>query len=581
MNNIDQMGTVITTDVLILGAGGAGMCAALKAKEYEVDVLILDKCGIGWAGQIPIGGGIVAYVDPQQVEEWYRRVTEEGNYFNNQEWTHAIAADIHKSTVKLADLGVPFLRDKGEIARLSWEKGQTMTLFDAPKSLLALKKKASSMGIRMFDKIYTIDLLQQDGRVVGAVGLGLVDCKTYIFNAKAVIIATGGCGFMHEKTYSFCLGEGPAMGYRAGAVLINTEFGSGYVYGARVLGKQFIGIHYYMYLENVLGEKIMEIHYPDLIRERRAVYTHDHRVIDAMLKEVEAGHGPIYLNLRDLTPEQHRNIAEDRISDLTQIMANDNLNLLKDKASIDPARDKIEMIPLYLHGGGGLKIDLECRTTLDGLWAAGAASSTSWSGGGGHPGGIGIASAMVTGFRAGESAGRYAMSEKHREIAFSEARKTTERVLSPLGRTSTMDAADIIYTVHRAVVPMKYSLKREAGRLKEALGIVQEATTRLARVGAGNYHDLARYHQAESMILAADFHFRAAMMREESRASHYREDFPARDDKNWFRWILVQEKDGTPVFSAIPVPVEKYRLQPHYSVLSNRKRNSIEEGMKK
>jgi succinate dehydrogenase/fumarate reductase flavoprotein subunit len=564
MKNIDQLGTVITTDVLVLGAGGAGMCAALKARESNVDVLVLDKCGIGWAGQVPIGGGIVAYVPPGEVEEWHRRVTEGGDYFNNQDWTYAFLGDIHRSTMELANLGVPFLKEKGEIVRVAWEKGVYMTLFDAPKSLVALKKTAKARGIRMMDKVYAVDLLQRDGRVVGAVGLGLVDGKTYIFDAKAVIIATGGCGFMHEKTYSFCLGEGPAMGYRAGAQLINAEFAGGYVYGARAIGKQFVGIHYYLYLENAMGEKIMEKHYPDLMKGRRAIYTHDRRVIDAILKEVEAGRGPIYLNLRNLTPEEHKDIAEDRIADLTQIMANDNLSLLKDKAGIDPAKEKIEMQPLYLHGGGGLRVDLECRTTLDGLWAAGAASSTSWSGGGGtHPGGVGIASAMVTGFRAGESAGRYAAAGQRRKIDFAEAKKIVERIFTPMRQTGDLDASDVVYRVHEAVVPIKYSLKREAGRMKKAIGIVQDARDKLARVSAANYHDLARYHQAESMIMAADFTFRAAMMREESRANHHREDFPARDDKNWFKWILVQKKDSALVLSTVPIPVEKYRLQPH------------------
>ena len=75
MKKLEDMGTVITTDVLVLGAGGAGMCAALKAKENNVDVLMIDKCGIGWNGQVPIGGGILAYIYPDYVPEWTEKVT--------------------------------------------------------------------------------------------------------------------------------------------------------------------------------------------------------------------------------------------------------------------------------------------------------------------------------------------------------------------------------------------------------------------------------------------------------------------------------------------------------------------------
>ncbi len=562
MKDISGLGTVITTDVLVLGAGGAGMCAALKAKESKVDVLVLDKCGTGWCGQVPIGGGILAYVHPENIDEWARRVTVQSGYFNNQDWTYAFGGDMHKAVNALAGMGVTFLKEKDEINIINWGPGIYVTLFDAPKSLVALKKTATARGVRMMDKIYAADLLKKDGRVVGAVGLGLVDGKTYIFNAKAVVVAMGGCGYLHEKTYASCLGDGAAMGYRAGAQLVNAEFGSGYVWGTSILGKELFGIHFYLYLENARGEKIMGKYYPELMTGKHSVYTFDPRVIDAMQKEVKAGLGPIYLNLKGLTDEEIASLAEDQSTDLTHLMANDNLRLLREKAGIDTTKERIEMSPKYLYSGGGLRIDTQCRTTLEGLWAAGASSSNSWSGGGGSQGGLGVASAAVTGFRAGESSGRYAEIGKRYNIEYQEAKRVIDRVLAPMGRQGDIDAAAVTYRVHDAVVPMKYNRQREAGRMKEALGIVREAREKLARVGAGDYHDLARYHAAESIATAAEFTFRAALRREESRAGHYREDFPTKDDKNWFKWITIERKKDTAALATLSVPVKSYRLQP-------------------
>jgi len=562
MKNIDKLGTVITTDVLVLGAGGSGMCAALKAKESPVDVLVLDKCGTGYCGQVPIGGGILAYVHPEHVGEWAERVTVQSGYFNNQDWTYAFGGDMHPTLMELASLGLTFLEKDGEIDILNWGPGIYVTLFDAPKSLVALKKTAKDRGVRMMDKIYAIDLLKRDGRVVGAVGLGLVDGKTYIFNAKATIIATGGCGYLHEKTYASCLGEGPAMGYRAGAQLVNAEFGSGYVWGTEVLGKELFGIHFYLYLENERGEKIMGKYYPELMTGTHSVYTFDPRVIDAMQKEVKAGLGPIYLNLKGLSLEEIAGLAEDQDTELTHLMANDNLRLLTDKAGIDPSKERIEMTPKYLYSGGGLRIDTACRTTLEGLWAAGSAGSNSWSGGGGGQGGLGVASAAVTGFRAGGSAGKYAASNKRYDVDATQAKRALDRVLAPMGRKGSVDTADVTYRVHEAVVPMKYNRQREAGRMKEALGIINDARGKLAEVGATDYHDLARYHSAESMAMAAEFTYRAALMREESRAAHFREDFPEKDDKNWFKWITIERKNGEPGLATLPVPLKDYRLQP-------------------
>ena len=125
-----------------------------------------------------------------------------------------------------------------------------------------------------------------------------------------------------------------------------------------------------------------------------------------------------------------------------------------------------------------------------------------------------------------------------------------------------IDAYDVTYRVHEAVVPMKYNRMREAGRMREALGIVRDAREKLGLVGAADFHDLARYHSAESMAMAAEFTYRAALMREESRAGHFREDFPERDDENWLKWITIESRDDVPYLSTLSVPVRDYQFQP-------------------
>jgi succinate dehydrogenase/fumarate reductase flavoprotein subunit len=554
---------VITTDVLVLGAGGAGMCAALKARESGADVLMVDKCGIGWNGQVPIGGGILAYIYPDRVEQWVERVTRGSYFFNDQDWTHVFGSRMHRSTTDLADMGVTFLKNKkdGEIDILDW--GPTnVTLFDAPKSLVALKKTASARGVRMMDKIFVVDLLKNGEQVVGAVALGLVDGRIYQFNAKATIVATGNCGYLHEKTYASVLGEGPAMGYRAGAQVTNAEFNSMYVWGVKILGKELMGIHFYLHLENALGEKLMGKYHPELMVGEHAVYTFDPRVIQAMYEEVKAGRGPIYINLKGLTDAEIAWCGDDIVPDLTHLMANDTMLLLKQKAGIDPAKERIEMWPRYLYSGGGLRIDIHGRTGLPGLWAAGGACSNCWTNGAGSQAGLGVQSAAITGFVAGEDAAAYAVGNPRHDIDPAYAGEVVTRVLAPMERPGAVDAAEVTYQVHEAIVPMKYNRDREAGRMNEALGILADAREKLQRVGAPDFHDLARYHSAESMLMAAEFTLKAALMREESRAQHFRVDFPARDDKNWLKWINIERGEGGPRLSTLPVPVESYRLQP-------------------
>jgi succinate dehydrogenase/fumarate reductase flavoprotein subunit len=303
-------------------------------------------------------------------------------------------------------------------------------------------------------------------------------------------------------------------------------------------------------------------YYPELMVGEHAVYTFDPRVIRAMYEEVKAGRGPIYINLTGLSDAEIAWCGDDIVPDLTHLMANDTMLLVKEKVGVDPAKEKLEMWPRYLYSGGGLRIDIHGRTGLAGLWAAGGACSNCWTNGGGSQAGLGVQSAAITGFVAGEDAAAHALSNERLDIDQAQAEQVIARMVAPMGRAGEVDAADITYRVHEAIVPMKYNRIREAGRMQEALGILQEAKEDLQRIGAADFHDLARYHSAESMLMAAEFTLTAALMREESRAQHFREDFPQRDDKNWFKWINIERQDGGPKLSTLPVPLGDYRLQP-------------------
>lgn len=573
MKDIKELGEIVSTDILVIGGGIAGLPAAIKARESQADVLVVDKGGIGWVGQVPPSGGDVFFLPQERVEEFFKWTVQDGAYLNNQDWTYAFAQDIGKDIMELNEWGFPFVKIKGEVAILSLQRDWNTVRFVARRGMMNLKKAALVRGVKTLDKVFMVDLLKKDGKVVGAIGFGLADGKTYIFNATAVIIANGSCRYK-QKWFSVNTGEGVAMAYRAGAELMNAEFSNTYAFGPKATGLHWRRTPAYLFFENALGESIMEKHYPEAMAGRVPGQEKQDflQIADAMAKEVEAGRGPIYLDMSKLTPEERtyidvgRSIAPGVETIPERLFCKDLKRVLLEKCDIDPDKDKVEMQPMFVGGQGPIRIDTECQTTVEGLWAIGDAPSlgSGWTGArssGTHPG-AGIGFAIVSGFRGGRSAGEYAMTSSKVKIDYNEAERVKRRVFAALSRGGTMECHGVVRQIHEAVVPIRYNLHREGTRLKEALRMVDKAKKNLPKISVTDYHELARYHQAESMAMNAEWTLKAALMRNESRGTHHREDYPNRDDANWLKWIVIKEKDGVARFSTETVPLEKYRLKP-------------------
>ena len=307
MRSIDELGQVISTDVLVIGGGTAGLPAAIKAKEKGVDVLLVDKGGIGWAGQLGFTGAGCMFLQPEDMEKWFKWIVESGEYLNNQENTYAFGND-HYEVIKEAGevLGVPFLKDAdGKVALLPYYKHYSYTRYQPKTFLIKLKQAAAKRGVKMMDKIFIADLLRSNGKVVGAIGFGLLDGKTYLFKAKSTILANGCSLSQAHRSFSPSLGEGEEMALRSGAQLMNIEFGNTFAFGFK-RGDVYIRAPMYLFYENALGERFMGKYYPELMSGLDYGQETENfaKIADAMGREVEAGRGPIYIDFRKLTKEE-------------------------------------------------------------------------------------------------------------------------------------------------------------------------------------------------------------------------------------------------------------------------------------
>lgn len=270
-----------------------------------------------------------------------------------------------------------------------------------------------------------------------------------------------------------------------------------------------------------------------------------------MLREVEAGRGPIYINFGKFTPEEMAVALRRQAMATAAYQAaggrGDLMQYILDRTGHDPFKEKLEVAP-SANGffGGAIRVGLDCKTTVEGLWAIGDAcnqgSSRCGAKAAGFVPGHGVSWAAVTGFRAGTSAGEHAATSGQVEADYEEVEKAKERVLAPLGRAATVAAHEVVYQIQELIVPLKYVFRKEAGLLKEALGKLDIARQNLRKVGAKDHHELSRYHQADGLLSSVEIAFKASLMRKESRGGFMRVDYPNRDDKNWLEWIIIQQE---------------------------------------
>jgi succinate dehydrogenase/fumarate reductase flavoprotein subunit len=209
------------------------------------------------------------------------------------------------------------------------------------------------------------------------------------------------------------------------------------------------------------------------------------------------------------------------------------------------------------------------KTSLEGLWAIGDTSyaGSSVAGAMCSPPGIapgsGIMFAVISGGWAGVSASGYAAGTSSQDsITTSEIQQAEETAFSALRRARGSLPGEIIAELQDVMAPIKYNLRRRKDRLEQALKIIERLKTLLPGLKATDFHYLSKCHEVKSMVLCAELTYRAALLREESRGSHFREDFPARDDNNWLKWVIIKQQQGKMNLTTLSVPVEKYKIRP-------------------
>ncbi len=551
------LGKVIETDVLVVGGGPTGFWAANRAKEFAERVTVIDKGPKDWGGLASMsGGGIIALLPGEDVDECVKELVYYYDGLCQQDLLEEIlkrSPDIIQNYMRL---GFELIRESNGALKGIPQRGLKhikcyvgMPFGKGGKNMVqVLVNEATRLGVERLGRILITDLLKSDGAVVGAIGFDTITGEFYTVKAPAVIVATGHGGWKASYHMNTATGEGTEMVFRAGAGLSNFEFAR--VWNVPALfaweGQTWLlplGAKYV----NAKGEPFMDKYSPIL-----GSNADPHFVCRAMAVEAREGRGPFYFDCTPLKP-QDRELMVPKGG----WMKLNHEKLLK--IGMNFFEQKLEWMPQLRQSSGGVKANIDGSTGVPGLFVAGRARSLDPTP---YMGGWNLLMTAVTGRIAGESAAKYASSCQLRQIDGGEVRALKSRLYASLGKAG-ISYKEVLREIQRTVFPYDVCILKSEPSLKKAVENIQKIRNGLLpQMGAKDAHYLMKSVEVRGILLVTELFLRSSLMRTESRAGHYREDCPGRDNKNWLKWIIVEHEDGEYSFRTEPVPLEKYKFKP-------------------
>jgi succinate dehydrogenase/fumarate reductase flavoprotein subunit len=550
----------VSTDVLIVGAGGAGMYAAISAARQGASVLLLDKGLIGRGGATVMAQMTVAaalgHEEPDDCAAHLRDTLEAGRGLCNEELAELLCYDGPERILEMEEWGTRWAR-AGDRIRQEIAPGHSRKrccyvdfLNTGPAVAATLRRKVSELAtIRRLSNIAVVDLVIKDGRAVGAIGLNLADGEFVACHAKAIILAAGGLTKIYERNSasSNMGGEAYALALWAGAELIDMEFVQFFPIGH--LAPRLVGMDPIMWdpFRYKLGGKLLNGSFVEFVDRYGAVdfgkYTATRDIAAyAILKEVEAGRGSphrgAYLDFRHI-PEMQLRAAFGPVID--RLLSN----------GIDLTKTPVEVGPTAHYHMGGIRVNARMETCIQGLYAAGEA--VGGANGANRLSGNAITEAFVFGARAGACAAKQAKTmsgsgdPKLADIAL-------DRIASMPLRGSKRGTAPVgLQAELQKLMWEKAGPFRTGEKLSEALARIRKMRERelpdaeIATDRAFNM-DLQDWFELRAMLTTAEAVVTSALSRTESRGAHQREDYP-NPDPLYLRNQFLQLKNGALISS--------------------------------
>jgi succinate dehydrogenase / fumarate reductase flavoprotein subunit len=565
-------------EVIVVGAGGAGLAAALYAAREGADVAVVSKLYPTRSHTGAAQGGIGAALGNVEEDHWEWHMFDTvkgGDYLTDQDAAEVFAKEVIEAVIELEHMGLPFDRlPNGKIAQRrfgghtkDWGKAPVHRAAHAADRtghmiLQTLYQQCVKHNITFYNEFHVTDVILEDGVAKGLVAYELATGELHLFEAKAIVIASGGFGRIYKITSNAytLTGDLQAILYRKGLPLEDMEFYQFHPTGLYPLGILLTegargegGI-----LRNALGERFMERYAPTI----KDLAPRD-MVSRAMYLEVREGRGVgpkkdhVLLDLTHLPPE----VIEKKLPDITEFS--------RIYLGVDPLKEPVPVMPTAHYAMGGIPTTLwgqviqdENNTVVPGLYAAGEAACVSLHGAN-RLGTNSLGDLVVFGRRAGIHAARFAKDADYHELTeehLGPSRERIERIKNSKGKERV---AALRAELQQSMMD-NASVFRTGELLSKQVEVLKELMDRYKNIAIDDKGEAYNTELVEALELGyllevSEALVHSALNRTESRGAHAREDYPERDDRNWLKHTLAYKvEDGKVAFRYKPVVLGRF-----------------------
>ncbi|MCX2818438.1 FAD-binding protein [Haladaptatus sp. F3-133] len=548
-------------DVLIVGAGGAGLRAAVAAHEAGADVAMVTKLHPVRSHTGAAEGGINAALKEEDDWKDHAYDTVKGSdYIGDQDAIETMTEEAPKEVINLENMGMAFSRDEnGRVSQrafggLSFPRTTYASDKTGHMLLHTMYEQVMKRGVTVYDEWHVTNVVRDNGKCHGVVAYDIQSGEMEGFTAGATVFATGGMGqvFEHTTNAVSCTGDGMSMAYRAGVPMEDMEFvqfhpttlpstGILITEGCRGEG----GILY-----NNKGERFMyEYGYAPNDGELASRDV----VSRAELTEVQEGRGfaddTVHLDLTHFGEEK----IEERLSQI--------LELARDFEDVDPVTEPIPVKPGQHYSMGGIACNADGETELPGMYAVGEAACVSVHGAN-RLGGNALLELVVFGRLAGEHAANNHLtnvSTKSVEEAVKDERARIDSLMDGTGEHQSEIRQDV-----QDIMTEKVNVFRDEEGLMDALETIHEARERYQNVNVKDTShtfntDLTQTIELRSILDVAEAVTLGALERTESRGAHWRYENQERNDDDWLKHTMVYHTDDGPTVEYEDVEIKEYK----------------------